>query len=83
MRRIGELLLRGVYLWVETTGDSEAAEESLPEAATEVCAAGGGYLREGPDAFGRQDRPTALARRKSSTGVVQSRSRAEGIDTMG
>ncbi len=52
MRRIGELLLRGVYLWVEATGDSEAADESLPKGATD-------------------------------TNVVQSRSKAEGIEAMG
>ena len=52
LRRIGELLLRGVYLWVEASGDSEAAKESLRKAATD-------------------------------TNVVQSRSKAEGIEAMG
>ncbi len=94
LRRIGELLLRGVYLWVEATGDAEAAGESLPEAAVKAClmrcqsqsvsgAARTDYLPEERDGFSRQSRPKSSGRRKSRASAEQRRSKAGRLEAMG
>ncbi|MHB8990584.1 MAG: hypothetical protein ACYC66_02910 [Chloroflexota bacterium] len=94
MRRIGELLLKGVYLWLEASGDAEAGGESLGEAAVEARAmgtqsqsttrtAGSGYFPEGRDGFSRRHWPRSSDRGKSRTRLAEPRSVVERLKAMG
>lgn len=94
LRRIEELLLRGVYLWVEAGGHAEAAGERLPEAAGQACVmrsqsqsitgtARTDNLPEERDGFSRQRRPKSSGRRKSRAGAAQRRSKAGRLEAMG